>query len=88
MLQHNFRLVPDPTLRSARVHAACERSPALPVRKPAKLVLEQVAHDIIGELVHRYRERWRQDAKTGRLDGKVRGAKPLQKANSWPAPIE
>ena len=54
----------------------------MPIQKPAKLALEEVAHDIIQHLVHRYREQPRREVKTGRLNGKGHDTKPLQEANS------
>ena len=80
------RLVPNLTLRSAGVHAVYERSPALPVRKPAKLVMEELAHDILREVARRYRDQRFQTAVTDQLDGQKHATEPSQEASAEPDP--
>jgi hypothetical protein len=80
------RFVPSLTLHSAGVHAVYERSPALPVHKPAKLVMEELAHDIVREVARRYREQKLQTAMTDQLDGQKHATQPSQETSAEPDP--
>ena len=78
------RFLPNLTLRSAGAHAVYERSPALPVHKPAKLVMEELAHDIVREVARRYREQKLQTATTNQSGGQKHATEPSQETSAEP----
>nr|WP_236038937.1 hypothetical protein [Belnapia arida] len=77
------RFVLSLTPRSASVYAVHERNPVLPVHKPAKLVMEELAHDIVREVARRYRDQKFQTAVTDQLDGQKHATSLSLYSSGW-----
>lgn len=58
----------------------------MPVKKPAKLVMEDIAHDIVEEVARRVREQRLQAAVTNYVDSQKHDTEPSQEASSEPDP--
>ena len=58
----------------------------MPVHKPAKLVMEELVHDIVREVARRHREQKLQTAITDQSDGQKHATEPSQEASAEPDP--